>query len=1110
MIEINGKKNEKEKTKWKIKGSIFSFFILWTAVCCLGCSSKKEAAIEELTVCHLKNPIGIDEETPVFSWQMKSNERGAAQTAYRIVVAKSLEEMQKEQYVWDSEKVEGDKSTGILYEGEPLEAKQRYYWKAVVWDGNGKQIASAENAWFETGLMGEAMTDAKWISASEETEESREKEALSYTIQYDMEVSDTTAGFVFGAREGRYGKLYLCEIKNGEEETQFRLKQMENNRFIRTEETNLSAAVKENSAVFHVELQVKEEILSVTVNGEKAGEYSIEKTPVGSIGYYKSRGTTYAFLDNIEVLDEQGNQILYEDFEKGENMFTPFYVPVEEGRLKVGSGLMLTQGKEHPAPFFRKEFLLKDKEIESARLYMTALGSFAASVNGSRASEDYFSPGKFAYNKELTYVTYDITSLLRSGEKNALGIILLHGWYDRGVGYPEIWNPWGDKNALLGKLEVCYRDGSKEVFVTDESFLCSTDGPIRENDLYQGEYYDANYELTGFDKPDFDDKEWKPAAVNEVEEAYLSLPLTGKRNEPVACVETLEPVSVSEPKEGVFVYDFGQNFAGTCEIKVRGKKGQVITLRYAEALNGKDMVNTDDGEGTVWTENLATAEATDYYVLKGEEEEVFEPEFVFHGFRYLQITGIDEALPAENVKGKVLSSDLKRTGYFVSSNENLNRYYENTVWSQKSNFMDNPMDCPQRDERHGWAGDAQVFSLTAAYHMDVYAFYAKYLEELRLLQSEGGSFPDMAPRNFGTNWDGTGGGMSNNCWGDAAVVITWNLYRQYGDKAIIEENYDALCKWVDMLVNTSDGYIRNWGGYGDHLALENTPFDVSDTAWCAHSADLLSKMARATGREEDAARYKEIYESFKAAWQRQYVLPDGMTLCNSQTSYALGLCFGLFPEELEQAAATHLANLLQREDYHIKTGFSGIGYLLPALSKYGFEETAYQVLLQEEYPSFLYTVKKGATTTWELWQGYAEEENGYRLEGSMNHYAYGTPASWLYTDVLGIKSDEENPGFKHILLEPETGGGLSSAEGSFTSAYGEIIVKWEKTEKGCTYLIEIPANTSATLTLPYEEGKTYRESGKAAEKAKGVVYWEMNGDNIKYELLSGSYCFTSK
>lgn len=1105
------KKIGKEKTKLYKRGSIPMLFALLLAVCCVGCSrQEREVTIGELTVCHLENPLGIDEEAPTFSWQMKSNERGTVQTAYRIMVAKGLAEMQNGQYVWDSQKTQGDKSTGILYEGAPLEAKTRYYWKAEVWDEKDRLITSVGDTWFETGLMGGTMGDAKWISAPKAAEESRENKEFSYTIKYDMEVSDTTAGFAFGAENGRYGKLYLCEIKNREGEKQFRLKQMENNSFIRTEETDIDDTAEENSDVFHVELQVREEMLSVIINGEKIGEYGIEKTSVGSIGYYKSRGTTYAFLDNIEIFDEQGKRTGFEDFEKEENMFAPFYVPVEEGRLKIGSGLMLTKGKENPAPFFRKEFRLKDKEIESARLYMTSLGSLAVSVNGSRASEDYLSPGKFAYNKELTYVTYDITSLLRSGEKNALGIILLHGWYDRGVGYTEIFNPWGDKNALLGKVEIQYRDGSKDEFVTDESFLYSTDGPIREDDLYWGEYYDANYELTGFDEPGFADEGWKTASVNEIDEAYFTLPFKGKQNEPIACVEVLEPIGVWEPQKGVFVYDFGQNFAGTCEIKVKGEKGQVVTLRYAEALNRKDMINTDDAEGTVWTENLATAEATDYYVLKGDGEEAFEPEFVFHGFRYLQLTGLDEALPLENVKGKVLSSDLTRTGYFACSDKNLNRYYENTVWSQRSNFMDNPMDCPQRDERHGWAGDAQVFSLTAAYHMDVYAFYAKFVRELRLLQSEGGSFPDMAPRNFGTDWDGTGGGASNNCWGDAAVVITWNLYQQYGDKAIIEENYDALCKWVDMLVATSEDYIRNWGGYGDHLALENTPADVSDTAWCARSADLLSKMARATGREEDAAHYKEIYEKFKAAWQRQYVLPDGMTLCHSQTSYALGLCFGLFPEELEQAAAMHLVKLLQSEDYHIKTGFSGIGYLLPALSQYGFEEAAYKVLLKEEYPSFLYAVKNGATTTWELWQGYYEEKNGYRLEGSMNHYAYGTPASWLYTDVLGIKSDEENPGYKHILLEPKTEGELSKAEGSFTSAYGEIIVKWEKTEEGCTYFIEIPANTSATLTLPYEEGKTYRESGKAAEKAKGVVFWETNGDKVRYELLSGSYCFTSK
>ena len=1098
---------KKTKLLWGVGGLVFIVFMLFMVN-----EGGKIFVINNLQVCHVQNPLGIDEETPVFSWRMESDKRGEAQSAYRICVAESKEKLERGQVVWDSGKVFETVSVGISYEGEALKPRQRYFWQVEVWDNKGRVCCSTEEAWFETGLMGEGMPEAKWISAIQKRAgETVGAQELTYSISYQMEVDGTAAGFIFGAGEGRYGDFYLCEIKNQQEETSFCLKHMNNNVILEEESIDISHYRKDN-ALFDVRILVEEGDVQIEINGSEAGRFAIESTPVESIGYYKSRGGSYAWLDNILVCDKSGGIIYEENFEgiKEENIFAPYYVAVEEGRLKVGSGLMLTKGQDSPAPLFRKEFFVQDKEIESARVYMTALGSFALSVNGERVLDDYFAPGKLAYNKQLSYVTYDITDFLSQGENNALGIVLLHGWYDRAVGYPEIWNPWGDKNALLGKMEIRYQDGSVEEIVTDASFSYCTDGPVRDDDLYQGEFYDANCEKTGFDTAGFTEEGWFQAEENAVEEAYLSIPLTGKKNEPITCVEILKPISVSEPEENVFVYDFGQNFTGICRIKVRGEKGQVVTLRYGEAVNEEAMLNKDDAVGTIWTENLLTAEATDYYVLKGSAEgEEFEPEFTFHGFRYLQISGLDEAALIEQVEGIVLSSNLEQTGTFSCSNETLNRYYQNTLWSQKSNFLDNPMDCPQRDERHGWAGDAQIFSLAASYHMNTYSFYEKYLRDLRSIQTEGGSFTDMAPRNFGTLWDGSGGAASKNCWGDAAVVITWNLYMQYGDKAILQENYEALCKWVDMLVSTSEDYVRYWDGYGDHLALEDTPSDLSDTAWCAHSADLLSRMAAALGKEQDAEHYRQIYENFKAAWQKQYVLPDGATTCNTQTSYALGLAFSLFPQQLEEAAAEHLRLLAEYSDYHIKTGYSGIGYLLQTFSRNGMTETAYKMLFQEESPSLLYTVKHDATTTWESFFAFEEEEGGFRLNGSLNHYAYGAPAQWLYTDVLGIRSDENSPGYKHFFLEPLAGGGLAFAEGSYTSTYGEIGVEWEEMENGYEYRFTIPTNTTATLILPYAQ-MPYLIDGKSVDRTEGVEFvWDGDG-KIMYELQSGTYCFSQQ
>ena len=1080
-----------------------------------------DTVITNLRVCHLTNPLGIDEEAPAFSWQMDSSERGKSQTAYRITLAENKAALTSENYYWDSGLITAGESVGIPYTGPALSPKTRYYWQVFVWDEKEEMLSSSEDAFFETGLMGEGMGAAKWISAPANTSSQISayasdaffSEALSYDINYQLEVSGTTAGLIFGAKEGRYGSLYLCEITNNDEQAIFRLHRMENGAFVSEtgEELDITAYKKEDGSLFDITLSVNDSALHVTVNGHAVGSFVIEPTSVGSIGYYKSRGVSYAYMDNLHVTDAEGNILYTEDFEKESNIFSPYYVVTENGRLKIGSGLMLTPGYEAPAPLFRREFTLQEKPVKSARLYMTALGSFSLSLNGNPVSEDYFSPGKLAFNRRLSYMTYDVTTLLTSGATNALGITLLHGWYDRAVGYPEIWNPWGDKNALLGKLEIVYEDGTTEEIVTDSSFLCNIDGPVRSDDIYQGEFYDARLEKSGYDMPGYQAEGWINACENEIDLSYLSLPLTAKENEPIVCVKELTPLSVSEPLENVFVYDFGQNFAGTCQIHVTGKEGQLLTLRYGEHINTEALRNKDDAVGCIWTENLLTAEATDYYILNGNPEgETFSPKHTFHGFRYLQITGIEEAIPVEDIKGLVLSSDLEQTGTFTSSNELLNGFFQNTINSQQSNFMDNPTDCPQRDERHGWAGDAQVYSLTASYHMNTYSFYRKFLQDMCLIQTDAGSFTDMAPRNFGTEWDGRKGAATNNCWGDAPVVITWNLYAQYGDKAIIEENYEALCKWMEVLVNTSDNYIRYWGGYGDHLALESTPTDLSDTAWCAHSADLLSKMALVLGKAEDAAFYQTVYENYKQAWQNQYVLADGMTICHTQTSYALGLAFSLFPTELEEAAVSHLINTIETSGYHILSGFSGIGYLLPVLSEYGHADVAYKLLLQEASPSLLYPVSRGATSIWEQWTGMRDNEDGsYTLDGSFNHYTYGTPAGFLYTDILGIQSDETVPGYKHILLKPQTNEALSFAKGSYESIYGTIRSEWELTESGYAYTFEIPANTTATLTLPtLPEGKQYLEGKKTAENAKGVTHLETTAAGTIYDLSSGTYYFT--
>ena len=1068
---------------------------------CTACGASKQTEITNLKTNYIRNPIGVDDESILFSWQMNSEEQGKSQSAYRIAVyecdqgnREQDDAIASEICVWDSGKVESSLSVAVPYEGEQLKPQTGYEWSVDVWDEEGNRCVSAETGYFETGLMGEFPGEAHWISVGDSDRNiSTVQEKTTYFIQYTMEIRDTSACFVFGAESGRYGSMTLCELQNQGEDTLFTVKDMsELNSNVEFPSASIGTA---EDGTYQVDLQVLDHQMKVAVNGCEVGIFTIHGASLGAIGYYKSRGTQYAWLDDIVVTDEEGNVCYEENFEQEDTIFAPYHIVIEDGRCKVGSGLMLSGAMEDPAPVFSRKFKLENKEINHASLYLTALGNFEVSMDGQAVSEDFLDPGKLAYNQYLSYVTYDVTDKLMSTEaSDALHIwemTLFHGWYDRGVGYPEIYSPWGDTNALRGALVITYSDGTKQVIGTDEEFMVTLDGPIRENDVYQGEFYDASRELYQMNgswtdtaeredlidtagrepaivQPEEDEKEtaWSQAAVDQVDSRYYDLPYVGKYNDPITCIQELRPISVSEPVSGTYVYDFGQNFAGVCRITMNAKAGDLVTLRYGEALNSDTLRNKDDVLGTIWTENLLTADATDYY-LAIDGEQTYQPVSVYHGFRYLQITGLEEAPSLDQVTGIVLSSDLDLSGEFECSDEAVNQYWSNTVWSQKSNFLDNPTDCAQRDECHGWAGDAQIFSGMACYNSNSDLFYRKYLKELCSLQSDDGAFPDMAPRNFGTGWDGRGGAGGNNCWGDAAVVIAWNLYTQYGDVAVLQEYYDALCKWIDYLEAHSENGLRTEeNGYGDHFSVESTPKGLTDTAWSAHSADLISKISTVLGKTDEAIHYQQVFEQFRDAWLREYVSEDGVIECYSQTAYALGLAFDLFPETMRQMAAECLLNNVTFNQYEFHAGYAGLGYVLPALSEAGYSDAAYEMLCNTGEHSLLYPVIQGATTTPEYLSAYQEMNGELVLDGSLNHYAYGAPAQWLYTNVLGIRSDKENPGFKHFSIRPEVTDRWSYAKGAYESMYGRIEVSWEHEENGYLYHIRIPANTTATVELP--------------------------------------------
>lgn len=717
------------------------------------------------------------------------------------------------------------------------------------------------------------------------------------------------------------------------------------------------------------------------------------------------------------------------------------------------------------AHYYRNEFST-GKKIAAARAYVTSLGVYEMYINGEKVGDQLFTPGWTSYNNRVQYQTYDVTSMV--GKENAIGAIVGDGWYRGNIGFKGQRAYYGDKLALLAQIQITYTDGTSETIETNENWKSST-GPILESDIYNGESYDARLEMKDWASTSFDDAGWENAAILNHSKDLLIAP----QGVPVRAVEEIKPIeSITTPK-GEMVFDLGQNMVGWIKLKVKGNKGDKITLKFAEVL---------DKEGNFYTANLRAAKCTDTYILKGDGEEIYEPKFTFHGFRFLMLHGLKQAPALEDITGVVIYSDMTPTGEFSCSDELINQLQRNIQWGQKGNFLDVPTDCPQRDERLGWTGDAQVFSPTAAYNFDVAAFYTKWMKDLAADQVPNGKVPHVIP-------DVLNGGGGSTAWADAALIIPWSTYLAYGDKRILEEQYESMKKWVGFM-QAQAGDDNLWIGgthYGDWLAFATTRSDYPGattekdliaTAYYAYSSGLLSKIAEIIGNSADAKKYGTLSENIKKAFMAEFVTSSGRLVSHTQTAYCLAIAFDLLPENLVPKAAQYLAGDVEKMK-HLTTGFVGTPLLCKTLSEQGYEDLAFMLLNRKDYPSWLYPVTQGATTIWERWDG-QKPDGTFQSVGmnSFNHYAYGAIGEWLYTYVAGIKIDEMNPGYKHFILAPHPGGGLTNANAEFNSLYGKIKSEWKIEGKNFIYEVEIPANTTATVIMPGTEEKKKLGSGK--------------------------------
>ncbi|HWA09653.1 MAG TPA: family 78 glycoside hydrolase catalytic domain [Opitutaceae bacterium] len=759
----------------------------------------------------------------------------------------------------------------------------------------------------------------------------------------------------------------------------------------------------------------------------------------------------------------------------------------------LGDGVATAQGGAPRARYFRGEFDVASKPAR-ARLYLSAFGAVEPWLNGRKVGNDFFLPGWPDYRKRVFYVAYDVTDGIQAGH-NALGLILGEGWYSstllRG-------SQFGHEPMAAAFLELTDATGATTMVTTDKNWRWA-EGPITAQSIYYGETFDARRDNPQWSTPQGAAWDWHPVQAQGMSSAVTAI--TAHFAPPIRRTEELHPISRREVSPGVFLYDLGQNMVGWARLRAQAPAGTQITLRFAEML---------EADGTIHTRNLRTAHATATYIARGDGVEVWEPRFSFFGFRYIEVSGLAQP-PDDVVTGIVLHSDIPRIGYFECSNPLLNKLYSNTLWGQKGNFLEVPTDCPQRDERLGWTGDAQVFSNTANYNFGSGAFYRQWLTSLRdsYRDDPGGlsGFADVAP-DIGLRYGSTG-------WGDAAVIVPYNTWVHTGDRRLLEENFDAIQHWIDAQARDwPDGIRRSTRSYGDWLAPgfkpaeAPTPYTLIATAYYAHVADLAARIAAELGRTEAAERDRALFAHVRDAFAREYIATDGRLASDEQTAYLLALGFDLVPPAVRPQTIAHLVRTFAEKNDHLATGFLGTPLVAPVLTAVGRPDLAYKVVQQETYPGWLFSVKNGATTVWERWDSWTPE-HGFNPEGmnSFNHYAYGCVVGWFYDTIAGLKPDAAAPGWKRFQVAPIPGGGLTSAKASVETPYGVAASDWRIANGRFELAVTVPANTTAQVSLPASRAGDVTEAGRPLRELTGATNLGEASGRVVLTVPAGRYAF---
>lgn len=780
-------------------------------------------------------------------------------------------------------------------------------------------------------------------------------------------------------------------------------------------------------------------------------------------------------MGNLNYLDWQGQFISHNVGYNKKDKYKELYLP--------------------PARYLRHSFTIS-KKIKRATAYTTALGLYELRLNGNKVGNDYLLPGWTDYNERLYYQTFDITNQITQGE-NVVGAIIADGWYAGYIGYAllvqldKVREFYGVNPAFMGQLKIEYEDGTSEIIASNDETWKSNSGPIIEADIIMGETYDARLEHKGWDLPRFDDSKWsKPKRYTLPNGKLEASPTTAVKNQ-----ETITPKKISEPKPGVYIFDIGKNIAGIAKLKTQGKEGTKITLRFGEILKS---------DGTLLTENLRKARATDTYILNGNGIETWEPKFTYHGFQFVEVTGLTEKPTLETITAIQLSSIKTDASTFASSNEMNNILFKNIKTTQAANFIDIPTDCPQRDERLGWTGDAQVFARSATYNADVASFFTKFAIDLKDAQRWYGAYPNFAPFPFSRP------GQYSPAWMDAGIIIPYTLMKVYNDTRIVNYMYKSMQQFMKFQEEASVNYLRPGAGknWGDWLAVnETTSNDFIASAYYAYDAKLMSEMAKEIGKDDDSKKYLQEFENIKKSFSNKYILPSAKTTEDSMTSYALALYFNLYPENLAYQGAAILAKKIEQNGYKFATGFLGTKHVMLALSKYGFHDIAYKLFKQKEYPSWGYSIENGSTSIWERWDSFTKDDSkNADLNAAMNsfsHYAFGSVAEWMFQYAAGI--DTKSNGYRQIIIKPAITKELQFINASTSTINGIITSNWSIKKRYILMDIVIPTNTKAEIYIPSKNQSKITINGKPLNKIKNLEVLSSLDNKTVIRVGSGSY-----